>query len=286
MKGILIKLEESLKQLTPSERKAAQYILEHPEEVLNQTVAELSQKSGASQAAIIRLCKSLNIEGYPELKLKVAADFYQNEIRGYKDVSRDDSVKTMIQSVINNTIHSIHETATLIDEEEIINAVQALSHAEKIHFYGVGASNLVAQDAQRKFLRINKLCMSFNDHHLQVACASSLTEKDVAVAISYSGKTPEVALALKHAKQAGATTISITNSGDCELNTYADISLYVASTQSNIKAGATTSRISQMIIIDVLFHGVLNLTFDQSIMYLEKSRQAVRELTGGGRYND
>lgn len=133
MNGGLVRLREILDDLTPSERKVAEYIISYPHSILDMSVAQLSAESGGSQAAIIRLCKSMGVKGYPELKLKVAGDLNQNEERyEYREIRPGDSMEQIIQTVSANNIQSIRDTVTILDPKTVDLAVEALSQASRI----------------------------------------------------------------------------------------------------------------------------------------------------------
>jgi len=282
MNGGLVRLREMMEELNPSERKVADYILQYPDEIVGLSIAQLAESSGASQAAIVRLCKTMGLKGYPDLKLKVAGDLRESDSEGggYQDISPQDSIPTIIQNVSNNNIQSIRDTIKILDPVKVEEAVGALAKAKRIYFYGLGASNLIAQDAQQKFLRINKVCFTFADPHVQLTSAVTLTPEDVAVGISYSGETKQVIAALKTARLQGATTISIAKYGNTTLSSHADIPLCISSTEHQIRSGAMASRITQLNVIDILYLGVASLEYEQSVTYLEKSRQAIRDLEG------
>ena len=74
LNGGLVAIKAIIDQLKPSERKAAEYILQHPKEVVKLSVQRLAQLSGVSEATIIRLTKTLNMKGFQELKLRIAGD--------------------------------------------------------------------------------------------------------------------------------------------------------------------------------------------------------------------
>ncbi|WP_090675465.1 MurR/RpiR family transcriptional regulator [Paenibacillus tianmuensis] len=282
MHGGLVRLREILEGLNPSEKKVAEYVLAHPGRMIELSVAQLAEASGASQAAIIRLCKSMGVKGYQDFKLKVAGDLRETGgVQGYQEIRPQDSIATIVQHVSNNNIQSIHDTVKILDLEQVSKAVQALHQAKRIYFFGIGASNLIGQDAQQKFLRINRTCFCFADPHVQLASAVTLTEEDVAVGISYSGETKEVIAALKAARENGAVTIGITKYGSTTLTQYTDIPLCISSTENEIRSGAMSSRITQLNVIDILYLGVASNNYEQSAMYLDRSRQAIRELENG-----
>ncbi|CAH0121191.1 putative HTH-type transcriptional regulator YbbH [Paenibacillus sp. CECT 9249] len=281
MNGGLVRLREIIEDLTPSEKKVAQYILDYPEKMVGMSVAELARYSGGSQAAIIRLCKSMGLKGYKDLMLKVAGDLQGGEqVYSYQEIRPHDSMETIIQHVSNNNIQSIRDTVKILDAGMITKAVDAICAAERIYFYGLGASNLIAMDAQHKFMRINKTSLCFADPHLQLGSSVALTNKDVAVGISYSGETEHVIASLQNAKRAGAVTIGISKYGTTPLSTVADIPLYTSSTENEIRSGATSSRITQLNVVDILYLGVASRDYDHSVQYLEKSRSAINDLTG------
>lgn len=51
----------------------------------------------------------------------------------------------------------------------------------------------------------------------------------------------------------------------------------ITSTESDIRSGATSSRIAQLNVIDILYLAIASRDYNQSVEYLEKSRQAILE---------
>lgn len=279
LNGGLVRIREALDQIKPAERNAANYILEHPKEVVLLSIKELAEKSNSSQAAIIRMCKNLGLEGFQELKLRVAGDLqaFLNGDEEYKEIKPTDDIPTLIESISNNNIYSLRETQKILDPAAVEKAVQVLHQANRIDFYGVAASQIIAQDAQQKFMRINKICNAYPDSHLQLTSAVTLKEGDVAVGISYSGETSQVISAIQQARKSGATTIGITKYGPNTLSDYVDIQIATASSESEIRSAATSSRICQLNIIDILYTGVAARNYEQSVSYLKKTRKAIQD---------
>ncbi|MNI03118.1 putative HTH-type transcriptional regulator YbbH [compost metagenome] len=283
MNGGLVRLKELVQNLNPSEKKVAEYILNNPDHLIECSIAQLAESSGSSQAAIVRLCKTMGIKGYQDLKIKVAGDLQLNQHtsasnQGYQEIRAGESVQNIIQYVANNNVQSIMDTVKILDPVHVTQAVEAIVKAKRIFFYGMGASNLIALDAQQKFLRINKTAFAFSDPHVQITSSVTLTAGDVAVGISYSGETKQIITALGTAKDRGATTISITKYGNNALSSYADYPLFISSTEHEIRSGAMASRISQFSVIDMLYLGVASQSYEESVQYLEQSRKIIRDL--------
>ena len=90
---------------------------------------------------------------------------------------------------------------------------------------------------------------------LQMIAASNLTKNDVAVAVSYDGRSRNVVEAMKIAKQRGATTISITRRDNSPLLEYTDIRLLVSANDLTVGRDKVTRRISDQFILEALYLG-------------------------------
>jgi DNA-binding MurR/RpiR family transcriptional regulator len=281
MSGSLIKIREIINRLSPSEKKVGQFILEKPEQISNLSIGELAEKSGSSEATVVRLCKLLGFNGYKDFKISITKDMAymskEDEGEQYTDVEPGDTLESIIQNISYNNKKSIDNTLDIISFDAISSAVNAIIAAEKIDFYGVGASNIIAIDAMQKFTRINKIVTSYSDPHLQIASAANLNKGDVAVAISYSGETKDTFESIKIAKESKATTISITKFGQNSVSDLCDIKLFVSAPEISIRSGAMSSRIAQLNVIDILFAAVASKQFDIAKSYLEKTRKAIKE---------
>src|SRR5699024_6258907 len=225
----LLRIREALNSIKPAEKNAANYILQFPEEVIRLSIKELSEKSQSSQAAIIRLCRSICVSGFQDLKVRIAGDIQTNELfnYNYQEISSDEASDSLIEKISQKNIHSIMETLKILDKTGVEKAIEVLDIAKRIDFYGAAASQIIAHDAQQKFLRINKYCTAYEDAHMQLTSSITLTEKDVAVGISYSGETNHVISSIKNANEKKATTIGITRYGKNTLGDLVDVHLCV-----------------------------------------------------------
>jgi DNA-binding MurR/RpiR family transcriptional regulator len=281
MSGSLIKIKEILQNLSPSEKKVAQYIVDNPADISHLSIGELAEKSGSSEATVVRLCKLLGFNGYKDFKISITKDIaymsMEDEGEQYTDVEPGDDLKLIIQNISYNNKKSIDNTLEIISYKAIEEAVEAIASADRIEFYGVGASYIIAFDAVQKFSRINKIALSYPDPHLQIASAANLKKGDVAIAISYSGETKDTYDSITVAKESGAKTISITKFGQSSISDICDINLFVSAPEISIRSGAMSSRIAQLNVIDILFAGVASRHFEKIKKHLSKTRKAIRE---------
>ncbi len=60
---MLDRLEQLRDQLSPAERRVAEWILAHPREVLTSNLAGLAQRAGTSEPTVVRLSRRAGAEG-------------------------------------------------------------------------------------------------------------------------------------------------------------------------------------------------------------------------------
>ncbi|MCF6465335.1 MurR/RpiR family transcriptional regulator [Clostridium sp. Cult2] len=278
--SILTKMEQGMKSFRPSEKKIAKYILNNSKEARDLSIIEMAKNSCTSEASVVRFCKTLGLKGYQDLKIALSVNSMQNSKNEkilHEIIRVDDSTKTILNKLSAGSIQAIQDTCDIVNTDSLADAIEAIDKCEKIHLFGIGASSVVALDAQYKFARINIPSIMFMDHHIQITSAVHLNEKDVAIGISYSGRTMEVIEGLKTARERGATTISITQYGKSPIQDVSDIVLFTASVENNFRSGAMASRIAQLLVIDSLFIGVACKRYDKVIEYLKITREALED---------
>jgi RpiR family carbohydrate utilization transcriptional regulator len=76
-----------------------------------------------------------------------------------------------------------------LDMSSVNRAVDLLTQAKKIAFFGLGSSAAVAHDAMNKFFRFNVPVIYSDDIVLQRMSCMNCSEDDVVVLISHTGRT-------------------------------------------------------------------------------------------------
>lgn len=248
-------------------------------------ITDLAGECGISPSTVTRFCKTFHFKGFPDFKMKLAFELAHKPSEShYQDIIAGNDLHRIVEAMEANHLASITDTTRLLDITQLQKAVEVLCRAKRIDLYGVATSSVIAQDFYQKLIRIGKNCTAFADSHMQITSASSLNEGDAALAISYSGETPETIDALRCAKDSGAVTLSLTQYGSSTLASLADISLFSSSLEEGMRRGDMASRIAQLHVIDILFTGMVSLEFTEYTPKLKNSYQNVqiyRKTTGG-----
>jgi glucokinase len=273
----LMERVQSLKsELTPAEQRVAQLVIEQPRLVLNEPIADIARLAEVSQPTVIRFCRSLGFQGLADFKLKFASSLTGAIPVRHSQVRVSDSTHDLSAKVIDNTVSAILKFRDQMDVHSLDRAIELLSRAKKVEFYAMGNSRVVALDGQHKFFRFRIPTAAYGDSHLFKLAAELLKPGDVVIAISNSGKLPELLEAVESARNAGADVIAITTS-QSPLAKKATVCLAVDHSEDSSTFLSMISRILQLLLIDVLSVGISLDAQNAELVLEHKANGVVQE---------
>ncbi|MEV6547581.1 MurR/RpiR family transcriptional regulator [Streptomyces sp. NPDC051597] len=266
--------------MTRSMQRVAEAVAGDPAGCAALTVTGLAELTGTSEATVVRTARLLGYPGYRDLRLALAGLAAQQQSGRAPAVTADIAVDDPLADVVAKLAHdeqqTLADTAAALDTVQLGAAVAALAQARRIDVYGVGASSLVGQDLAQKLLRIGLVAHAHTDPHLAVTNAVQLRAGDAAVAITHSGSTGDVIEPLRVAFERGATTIALTGRPDGPVAQYADHILTTSTArESELRPAAMSSRTSQLLVVDCLFIGVAQRTYETAAPALAASYEAL-----------
>ncbi len=277
IRGALFEINARWESLSESEKRVAAYVVKYPKKVLHLNVRELAKQSSSSQAAVIRFCKHLAFESFSNFKLRLARDVFDTYDERYVpdlDLESGTEAGATIRSTVERLQRSFAALELTLDQQSVKEAVSVILASKKIALFGVGASGIVASDFMQKLARLGSSVFYSPDTDLQLVAATAIRSGECAFVISYSGEKAEMVEAAKLAKNNGATVISLTMDGPNALRALADITLLVPASERIYRQGASTSRINQLAVVDILYSLLLAANLDASIEAIEQTMAA------------
>lgn len=240
---------------SPAQKRVADWVISNPSKVMLLPLAALANTCNTSETTIIRFLRKLNYDSYQVFRVIIAQQIANNDpvTSVYEEVKAEDSVEEIKRKVINLTISSVNDLNKILDEKQLVDFRDAILHARKTVFTGVGASSIIAADAYHKFLRIGLNVTLCVDSHISLIQSTHLNQSDFLVAVSHSGESRETLDTVKEAKRKGATVAAITSYKLSSLSKLADIVLLSSSREVAYRSDAMISRIIQLIIIDITY---------------------------------
>ncbi|MBE8595104.1 MurR/RpiR family transcriptional regulator [Xenorhabdus sp. BG5] len=250
----LERLQNSLDVLSKSEKKVAQVILASPQTAIHSSIATLAKMANVSEPTVNRFCRRLNTKGFPDFKLHLAQSLANGTPYVNRNVEESDSVTSYTNKIFESVMANLETVKSNLDIVAINRAVDLLTQARKLSFFGLGASAAVAHDAMNKFFRFSIPVTYFDDIVMQRMSCISSTEGDVVVLISHTGRTKSLVEIAKLARENDATVIAITSTGS-PLAHEATLPILLDVPEDTDIYMPMVSRIAQLTIIDVLATG-------------------------------
>lgn len=274
--NLLTQLNLELPGLNKSEAKVAAAILEDPEAATRSSIATLASQAGVSEPSVNRFCKRFGAKGFPDFKLRLARALVSGVRYMSQAVEIDDGVETYPRKLFDNTISALMLARDQLPVAAISQAVDTLSGARRIFFFGLGTSAAVAKDAEHKFFRFNIPVATHTDPLMLRMLASAGEAGDVFFFISHTGRTKDIVEAAKLAHQTDAKVIALT-AADSPLATVADCTLGVAVTENTDDYLPMTSRIVHLVTLDALVTGVTLQRGEAFLDHLARVKASLRD---------
>ena len=256
---MLDRIKASLPSLAPAEQRVGKLVLNDPRAFANLPITELADRALVSKPTVVRFCRSVGYDGLSDFKLKLAGSVSEGVPFVHRSVDADDKTSDVLVKVIDNTVAAFLKYRNNASSLAVQRATDALAatyaSGQRIEFFGVGNSGIVAQDAQHKFFRLGVNTVAYSDGHMQVMSATMMGPGDYVVVISNSGRTRDLMDACDIARKNGATTIVITASGSPLANLAKDaghIHLAADHPEGYDRYSPMVSRLLHLMIIDIL----------------------------------
>lgn len=274
------RIQNAYARLTPVERKIADFVLTHREQVVEMTAGEMAKAVDVAASGVIRFCQKLGYEGFSQMKINLAAQIEPQADLIMPAVGPDDDTDTVFAKVFQSSIKTLKDTLALMDRSAIGQAVQMMQQATRIEFYGVGTSAVIAMDAYYRLMRIGYPAFCATDSQIMRVSATQLGPGQVAVGISHSGRTAETIESLRSAREQGAQTLVITSYLDSPICREADLVLCVYSDESRYPIEAVSARIAHIALLDTLCVALALQQYDRTIDHVKVMNRIFGSLRG------
>lgn len=269
-------------KLSKTEKRIADYILKHIEEIKEFTSAELANNAHVGQSSVIKFIKKIGFNGFTDFKIKLSEELASQKAMKpdflHNDISSADTIYEATKKIAYSHINSIEETTSNISYSHLNKVIDLLETSKKVVIVGIGSSSLVGKDFQHKLTKIGKLVLHDLDPHVQITQAVTADPDDLILAISHGGETKVVIEAIIAGRKNGAKIVSITGSRNNSISALSDISLYTVAVEDFLSSSALSSRIAQLTLIDALFIGLIKKDHRKFMDYITESSKVIKKL--------
>ena len=252
------------------EKKIADYLIEHKEDVIHMNLKELAEATYTSTATISRFCKKVGEKNFNDFRVHFA-EMTQSQtfstINFNKPFLQDSSNDEILHNIGEIYKQTIDGTNQVLDLNELQKAADYIDKANIIDLFAVGDSFLSAMMFEHKMTYVNKLVNLKHIPTEQTQQALHTNKDSVALVISYSGQTNEIKPIIDRIKLNGGTLIAITSLNNSYLRKKADICLTMCSKENIInKIGTYSSKISSDYIIDLIYSMLFEKNYQELLI--------------------
>lgn len=269
----ITRIRQHYGMLSQSEQKIADYIMENHQVIESCTTAELAVWTDTSPATIVRFCRSLGFKGFSDFKHYLSHEFLTPSAK-WMNVEHDEAISGIKQKTFRFNQSSSDETMSLLNNEALEMAIEAINEASTVLIIGEGGSGSSARAGYDAFLKMGLNCAHIDDAIFQVLAISNLPKNAVVVCVCHSGQARNCVESMKVAKKKGITTIGLVGIVGSPLMKYTDIPLFTGVSEHPHFSDSLSARICELNVLSTIHAGLSLKRSDQ----VSEHRQEVREL--------
>ncbi|MDR1710137.1 MAG: MurR/RpiR family transcriptional regulator [Candidatus Accumulibacter sp.] len=219
---------EKFSELSPKMQAAAQFAIDHPNEVVVFSMRAVAERAGIQPATFVRFAQHAGYSGWPELKAAFAADLglrpvrYGQRAKSLAKRGQDPGLPGELFVAQRENLDVTEKKCTAVIED----AVRLLRSAKTVYVAGFRASFPVAYSFVYGY-RLFRNSVDLIDGHsgnLEMQMRPVGAE-DAVMVISFAPYSREAMLVVDAAKSAGAGIVALTDSDASPLALAADVSL-------------------------------------------------------------
>lgn len=262
-----------------TEKEISQFIIENNKEVLQISIQELAAKTYISTATIIRFCKHLGFQGFKEFKMQYSIDYNAYALNASNvdfnsPFTGKENVHQLAINMATLTKQTIDLCLNILDHQVISEIVNKILIAENIFAVGISDSFIRIIDFQNKMLKINRFVKtSFLQPDMAYVCAGA-TPKDIALLVSYSGKSSEVINEAKILSQREVPIVAITSDRKSPLALYATYLVLLPNEENKLMANYSyASQIAIEYVLNIIYSSIYNADYKKNKEFLQNYRK-------------
>ena len=265
-KSVVPIIESVYDTFTASEKIAADFFINNLEDE-DFSASNIADKLHVSVASLTRFAKKCSFSGYRQFRYEYVANITTKE-----NIQRE-----LTKKVLSDYEKILNKTYSLIDEEKIEKIIDMLVKAEKVFFYGIGSSGLVAEEMKSRFMRIGLFCDSFTDTDLMKMNSALVDEKCLVIALSVSSNSLELNFSLKQAYNNNAKTILFTANNNEEIQKYCNQVILIATSKNLSYGNRITPQFPLLVMVDIFYAYFLESDIDQKGQIFSSTLSALEE---------
>ncbi len=218
-------MQQNMARFSKSQKRIAEYIMNHYDKAAFMTAARLGQTINVSESTVVRFAAELGYDGYPAMQ-KALQEIIRNKLTAVQRmevanhrIDEHNVLDTALRSDVDNILTTLNET----DKTAFDAVVNSILQSKKIYIIGVRSSAALAEFLGFYFRLIfpNVFLLGTTSTSEIFEQILHISEEDVLIGISFPRYSKRTVKAMQYARSRGADVVAITDSAHSPLYQYA-----------------------------------------------------------------
>lgn len=250
---VITSLRERYDELTDSQKRIAETIVEDPQFVAFATVDKFAARLNVSASTIVRFAYRLGLSGYPELQEQVRELVLGNLNAGSEGSNVADHLGDgVVAESVRHDLVLLERTIDRLHLDDIEKAVQWIVDAERVRVVGGVTAFSAAYYTSVTLERVRDRIALLDGGPVPAGPLIEMEEGDVLLAFSFAPYARSTQYVMNAAKERGARVIVVTDSPISPFRDKADV--MVTAAVSGI--GTQNSLVGAFAIANAIVNGV------------------------------
>lgn len=238
IQDVLSRISERYVKMSKSHKAIASYILDHYDQAVFMTAAQLGAQVETSESTVVRFASGLGYNGYPEFQ-KTLAEWVKNKFNSVARIGAKYGSSTqseILTSVLTADIEKINDTIANLDPAAFEAAIEILIRAEHVYIIGLRSCEPLAEflNFYLQTVRGNVMLLKSTSTTEIFEQMMRIDERDAIVGISFPRYSMRTLKAMEFANDRNAKVIAITDSVHSPMNLYSSCNLFARSDMVSI----------------------------------------------------
>ena len=216
--AILALLGKAMGEMSPQLRKAAAYVLDHPDEVGFSSVRDLADAAAVKPNTLVRMARAIGFDGYEDLRdrfrdgLRTRTSF-TDRAAWLREVAESGKLGAVYADIAGAAIENVERTYASVGADTLKDVADRIVASHRTYIIGVGANFALAQNfAYLVGMALDHVIAVPRQGNVPMDTIVRAGPDDVVIALTFDPYRSEVVEATAAAAQQGATVVAITDS--------------------------------------------------------------------------
>lgn len=219
--AVLLKIKSLESTFTTSEYEISQFVTEHPDFVIANTITTLAKKINTSEASINRFCKKIGFKGFNKFKIALAQSTTQFEKLNQEDI--DDS--NLLEYITADYQKMAVNTCALLDEKTIEEAAATIVLSRKIFLISIYPTSFICDEFAFKLRQIGLEVTHLKEPLEAQLSISNMTSDSLLIAVVPSIVTKDIIPFLANVKKNNIKTMLLSSNDNPKIDNLIDIKI-------------------------------------------------------------